>query len=79
MLFLRSCVIIYEDLTRKNVEECDGIQSLFSMTNISLLDILILLAIFLITIYFILKIKILLKKEEPAEDKPRYFKIIEKN
>lgn len=77
MLFLRSCTIIYEDLTRKSVEECDGIQSLFSMTNISLLDILILLAIFLITIYFILKIKILLKNENNSEVK--YFKMIEKN
>lgn len=77
MLFLRSCTIIYEDLTRRSVEECDGIQSLFSMTNISLLDILILLAIFLITIYFILKIKILLKNENNSEVK--YFKMIEKN
>lgn len=77
MLFLRSCTIIYEDLTRKSVEECDGIQSLFSMTNISLLDILILLAIFLITIYFILKIKLLLKNENNSEVK--YFKMIEKD
>lgn len=77
MLFLRSCTIIYEDLTRRSVKECDGIQSLFSMTNISLLDILILLTIFLITIYFILKIKILLKNENNSEIK--YFKMIEKN
>lgn len=77
MLFLRSCTIIYEDLTRKSVEECDGIQSLFSMTNISLLDILILLAIFLITIYFILKIKLLLKNENNSEVK--YFKMIKKD
>lgn len=77
MLFLRSCTIIYEDLTRRSVEECDGIQSLFSMTNISLLDILILLAIFLITIYFILKIKLLLKNENNSEVK--YFKMIEKD
>lgn len=77
MLFLRSCTIIYEDLTRRSVEECDGIQSLFSMTNISLLDVLILLAIFLITIYFILKIKLLLKNENNSEVK--YFKMIEKD
>ena len=77
MLFLRSCTIIYEDLTRRSVEECDGLQSLFSMTNISLLDILILLAIFLITIYFILKIKLLLKNENNSEVK--YFKMIEKD
>lgn len=77
MLFLRSCTIIYEDLTKRSVEECDGIQSLFSMTNISLLDILILLAIFLITIYFILKIKLLLKNENNSEVK--YFKMIEKD
>lgn len=77
MLLLRSCTIIYEDLTKRSVEECDGIQSLFTMTNISLLDILILLTIFLITIYFVLKIKLLLKSENNSEVK--YFKMIEKN
>ena len=61
MYFLRSCKIIYEDLSVKNVANCDGLDSIFSMPNISSTDILILLACVFITFYFILKTFVLLK------------------
>lgn len=63
MYFLRSCSIIYEDWTTKKVEECDGIMSIFSTPNISSIDILILLACILITIYFLLKVILLFSKD----------------
>ena len=61
MYFLRSCKIIYDDLSYKSVANCDGIESIFSMPNISATDILILLACVFITSYFILKTYVLLK------------------
>lgn len=64
MYFLRSCKIIYEDLSVKNVTNCDGIGSIFSMPNISATDILILLTCVFITFYFILKTYVLLKGDK---------------
>lgn len=64
MYFLRSCRIIYEDLSSRSVEECDGLISIFTMSNVSLLDVLILLAIILITVYFILKTILLFRNNE---------------
>ncbi len=61
MVFLRSCKIIYEDFTIKQVNECDGLTSIFSMPNLSSDDLLVMLIAFLITLYFILKIKKLKK------------------
>jgi len=55
MYFLQSCRIIYEDLSSRAVEECDGLMSIFTMPNVSGVDIVILLACTLITVYFILK------------------------
>lgn len=64
MYFLRSCKIIYDDFTTRSVSECDGLSSIFSMPNISMVDFLILLLCILITIYFILKIIVLFKNKE---------------
>ena len=55
MYFLKSCTILYEDFSTRTVEECDGLMSIFTMPNVSGVDIVILLAIVLITVYFILK------------------------
>ncbi len=63
MFFLRSCKIIYEDFTTRSVSQCDGLGSIFSMSNISGTDILILLVCVFITFYFILKTYVLLKKD----------------
>lgn len=63
MYFLQSCKIIYEDLSVRNVNDCDGILSVFTMPNVSLLDILILLVIILVTIYFLLKTILLFRKD----------------
>lgn len=63
MYFLQSCKIIYEDLSIRNVNECDGIMSVFTMPNVSMLDILILLVIILVTIYFLLKTILLFRKD----------------
>lgn len=60
MFFLRSCKIIYEDLTIKNVSNCDGISSIFSMPNIEAIDVLILLSCVFISFYFVLKTFLLL-------------------
>lgn len=57
MIFLRSCKIIYEDFVVKQVNECDGLTSIFSMPNLSGDDLLVILIAFLVTLYFILKIK----------------------
>ncbi len=64
MYFLRSCTIIYDDLTSREIEECDGIMSLFTMPNIEGVEIIILLTCILITIYFLLKIILLFKNSE---------------
>lgn len=64
MFFLRSCKIIYDDLTVKTVSQCDGLGSLFSMTNISGTDVLILLSCVFITFYFVLKTYVLLKNKD---------------
>lgn len=61
MYFLQSCRIIYEDLSVRTVDECDGLMSIFTMPNVSGMDIIILLAIILITVYFILKTILLFK------------------
>ena len=63
MYFLQSCKIIYEDLSVRNVNDCDGILSLFTMPNVIMLDILILLVIILVTIYFLLKTILLFRKD----------------
>lgn len=63
MYFLQSCKIIYEDLSVRNVNDCDGILSVFTMPNVSMLDILILLVIILVTIYFLLKTILLFRKD----------------
>ena len=63
MFFLRSCKIIYDDLTVKTVNSCDGIASIFSMPNFSGTDVLILLSCVFITFYFILKTYGLLKND----------------
>lgn len=63
MYFLQSCKIIYEDLSIRNVNDCDGILSVFTMPNVSMLDILILLVIILVTIYFLLKTILLFRKD----------------
>ena len=60
MFFLRSCKIIYEDLTIKNVSNCDGISSIFSMPNVEAIDVLILLSCVFISFYFVLKTFLLL-------------------
>ena len=64
MYFLRSCKIIYDDLSVKSVANCDGLGSIFSMPNISVTDVLILLACIFITFYFVLKTFILLKGDK---------------
>jgi len=64
MYFLRSCRIIYEDLTSRSIDECDGLLSVFTMPNVSALDILILLAIIMITVYFVLKTILLFRNNE---------------
>lgn len=61
MFFLRSCEIIYSDYTRRSVNECDGFFAMFDMSNVSLLEVLLVLVSFLISVYFILKIIFLLK------------------
>lgn len=63
MYFLQSCKIIYEDLSVRNVNDCEGILSVFTMPNVSMLDILILLVIILVTIYFLLKTILLFRKD----------------
>lgn len=63
MYFLQSCKIIYEDFSVRNVNDCDGILSVFTMPNVSMLDILILLVIILVTIYFLLKTILLFRKD----------------
>lgn len=63
MYFLRSCKIIYDDFSYKSVANCDGIESIFSMPNISGTDVLILLSCIFITFYFILKTYVLLKND----------------
>ena len=64
MYFLRSCRIIYDDLTSRAIDECDGLLSVFTMPNVSAVDVLILLAIIMITIYFILKTILLFRNNE---------------
>lgn len=64
MYFLRSCKIIYDDLSVKSITNCDGLGSIFSMPNVSGTDILILLACVFITFYFILKTYVLLKGDK---------------
>lgn len=63
MEILRACKIIYDDLSVKQINECDGLTSIFTTPNLSSDDLLIMLIAFLITFYFILKIK-KLKKED---------------
>lgn len=63
MIFLRSCKIIYEDFTVKQINQCDGFFSIFSMPNISSVEFLIILTCLLITLYFILKTILLFKKD----------------
>lgn len=63
MYFLQSCKIIYEDFSVRNVNDCDGILSVFTMPSVSMLDILILLIIILVTIFFLLKTILLFGKD----------------
>lgn len=63
MYFLRSCSIIYEDWTTKEVNECDGIMSIFSMPNVSGTELLIFILCVVIILYFLLKILLLLDKD----------------
>lgn len=63
MIFLRSCRIIYEDLTSRSINQCDGLESLLTMPNITGTDVIILLVCILITIYFMLKVVLLFKKD----------------
>ena len=63
MYFLQSCRIIYQDLSTRSVEECEGILSIFSMPRVSMLDFLILLTMILISVYFIMKTILLFRKD----------------
>lgn len=63
MYFLQSCRIIYEDLSSRSVDNCDGILSVFTMPSVSMLDVLILLVIILVTIYFLLKTILLFRRD----------------
>lgn len=63
MYFLQSCKIIYQDLSVRTVDECDGLLSVFTMPKVSMLDFLILLAIILVIVYFILKTILLFRKD----------------
>lgn len=55
MYFLRSCTVIYDDFTTSRIEECDGLTSLFTMTNLTASDIIILILLGMLILYFLLK------------------------